>query len=183
MKTMQGKHRKEFGFFLNELGFLGNGIEIGVAEGNYSERILKTSNLTKFYLLDIWEVNSFGMNADPNNERRYRDVVKRMSVYGERVEIIRGNSLEEFKRFPDHYFDFIYLDANHEYEYIKLDIENWYPKCRMGGIFAGHDYFNGMTKRGLCRVKDAVDEFCYLYGLVVNLTSGTERCPTSWYIK
>lgn len=178
---MKNRHRNEFGLFLNEQGLFGNGIEIGVAEGNYSEKLLKTSNLSKLYLLDTWEVDLTGMNGDPYGDARYKTVVKKMEKYGSRIEIIRGNSLSEFSRFPDDYFDFIYLDANHQYEYIKQDLENWYPKCKGGGISAGHDYFDGMTKRGLCGVKRAVDEFCYYRDITSSLTFGTEKCPPSWY--
>ena len=179
---MKNRHRNEFGLFLNENGLFGNGIEIGVAEGNYSEKLLKTSNLSKLYLLDTWEVNTTDMNGDPYGDIRYKGVVKKMREYGDRVEVIRGNSLIEFGRFPDSYFDFIYLDANHEYEYIKQDLNNWYPKCKVGGVFSGHDYFNGMTRRGMCGVKQAIDEFCNHKEITPLVTFGTEKCPASWYI-
>ena len=42
---------------------------------------------------------------------------------------------------PDSYFDFIYIDG---YAHTGQDggktLEDWYPKLRAGGIFAGHDY-------------------------------------------
>ena len=42
--------------------------------------------------------------------------------------------------FEDESFDFIYIDANHEYEHIKRDIEMYLPKLKKDGIFGGHDY-------------------------------------------
>ena len=36
--------------------------------------------------------------------------------------------------------DFVYIDANHNYECVKEDIEHWYPKVKVGGIIAGHDF-------------------------------------------
>jgi hypothetical protein len=54
----------------------------------------------------------------------------------------------------------LYIDANHEYEYVKRDIHNWYPKLKFGGVFSGHDYFDGKTKHGVFGVKSAVDNFC-----------------------
>lgn len=43
--------------------------------------------------------------------------------------------------FEDETFDFIYIDANHEYEHIKRDIELYLPKLKKDGIFGGHDYY------------------------------------------
>ena len=35
--------------------------------------------------------------------------------------------------------DFVYIDANHSYEYVKKDMENYYPLIKKGGVLAGHD--------------------------------------------
>ena len=55
--------------------------------------------------------------------------------------------------FKDEYFDFIFLDAAHLYEDVRLDLNMWFPKLKKGGMFAGHDYYQGTE------VKRAVDEF------------------------
>jgi len=41
-------------------------------------------------------------------------------------------------KFEDRYFDFIYIDASHEYQDVKKDIELYLPKCKH--IIGGHDY-------------------------------------------
>ena len=52
------------------------------------------------------------------------------------------------------------VDAGHEYDDVKNDINNWFYKVKPGGIIAGDDYgtniFEGLTK--------AVNE--YFYGQV-----------------
>jgi hypothetical protein len=79
------------------------------------------------------------------------------------VKICRGYSLDVVKEFPDNYFDFVYIDADHTYKGISQDILAWYPKVKSGGFFGGHDY-----KRRFARTKDgwikfgiiqAVDDF------------------------
>lgn len=35
--------------------------------------------------------------------------------------------------------DFIFIDADHRYQYVKKDIENYLPLVKKGGILAGHD--------------------------------------------
>jgi hypothetical protein len=49
-------------------------------------------------------------------------------------------SEEAAPKIPDGSLDFAYIDANHAYEYVKRDIELWWPKIRDGGMLAGHDY-------------------------------------------
>lgn len=67
------------------------------------------------------------------------------------VTPIAMKSADACKLFKDGSVDFIFLDAEHLYDNVKQDLENWYPKLSKGGLFAGHDY-NG-------EVMQAVDEF------------------------
>jgi predicted O-methyltransferase YrrM len=73
------------------------------------------------------------------------------------VEIHRDASAACSSRFPDNYFDWIYIDGNHLYEFVKQDLESYFPKIKSGGIVAGDDYgrSNRWDKDG---VKRAVDE-------------------------
>lgn len=71
------------------------------------------------------------------------------------VKILQKYSMEAVKDFPDEYFDYIFVDADHTYEGISKDLTDWYPKVKKGGIFCGHDYV--VAKR--CGVIQAVDEF------------------------
>ena len=34
----------------------------------------------------------------------------------------------------------MFVDGDHRGEAVKLDIESWYSKVRIGGIICGHDY-------------------------------------------
>lgn len=36
--------------------------------------------------------------------------------------------------------DLVFVDAQHDYDEIVVDINFWRPKLRSGGIMAGHDY-------------------------------------------
>lgn len=50
--------------------------------------------------------------------------------------------MEALKDFSDDFLDFVYIDANHEFDYCCPDIIFWSQKVRSGGIVACHDYFH-----------------------------------------
>jgi hypothetical protein len=69
------------------------------------------------------------------------------------IEFIRGKSMDVVDSIKDFSLDFVFIDASHEYEDVKADINAWYMKVKEGGVIAGHDYpyWPG--------VKKAVDEY------------------------
>ena len=69
----------------------------------------------------------------------------------------RMSSLEGAHKFEDQSLDFVFIDASHEYEDVKKDIEAWLPKIKTGGILAGHDYYVGNVDY-FPGVKKAVNE-------------------------
>jgi predicted O-methyltransferase YrrM len=65
----------------------------------------------------------------------------------------KARSEEAATTFADGTFDFVYIDAAHDYESVKRDIDAWLPKVKPGGALAGDDYHP--TWKG---VMDAVNE-------------------------
>lgn len=54
------------------------------------------------------------------------------------VQIHKMNSLEAVELFADKSIDFLFLDGDHRYQQLSLEITKWLPKVR--GIICGHDY-------------------------------------------
>lgn len=131
--------------FLFKLPKRGKVAEIGVAEGSFSECILKINDPKELHLIDCWEHQNWSYRSDwcnaPQKEqdKRFKSVTEKFEKYPQ-VIIHKGYSLEVVKIFPDHYFDWIYIDSNHTYKAVKKDLEAWFPKIRSNGIIAGHDY-------------------------------------------
>lgn len=60
-------------------------------------------------------------------------------VYGA-YELHSYNSLTAAATFADASIDFVYIDASHEYEDVKRDIQGWLPKMKPGALLAGDDF-------------------------------------------
>jgi len=130
--------------------------EIGVNRGNFSKSILKIVNPKKLYLIDPWKL--------PENQaemvENYNKTLKRVKNEIESGQVIlkKESSLDVLGKFEDNFFDWIYVDGDHRYEFVKKDLELCYSKVKKNGFITGDDYNHqgGPFKR---EVAKAVDEF------------------------
>lgn len=88
------------------------GAEIGVAAGDNAYNILKLLNLKNFYLIDIW-APYIERNQLETRYAKYYDSVKQRFLNNSNVTILKRKSISQAKYFPNYYFDFVYIDANH----------------------------------------------------------------------
>jgi hypothetical protein len=150
--------------------------EIGVWEGDFSQRILDHTQPAKLHLIDPWRYEQDIMYKDSlyggqiggsqaKLDHVYARVCKRFAseLATQQVLIHRGDSHTVCEAFEDEYFDWIYIDGNHLYEYAIRDLNMYYRKVKAGGFITGDDYAEGGWWHG--GVKKAVDEFVAL-GLV-----------------
>lgn len=144
--------------------------EIGVWKGNFSARILEVVQPVALHLIDPWEFIKderykhalFGGRATGGQQdidRVFEAVRQRFaSEIGDGVvHLHRSPSAKAAGEFANNYFDWIYIDGIHFYEFVKQDLLSFSPKVKSGGYIAGDDYgTRGWWKGG---VKEAVDEF------------------------
>jgi hypothetical protein len=135
--------------------------EIGTYDGDFAKKILYFTNPKKLHLIDPW-VDSWH-HETPSQDKmndRYQNVLKLFNreINLGQVAINRGYSHEVCNNFEDNYFDWIYIDGNHQYEFVKKDLELYYPKIKMGGFITGDDYY-GEGNWWQDDIKKAVDEF------------------------
>ena len=159
------------------------GIEIGVRKGGNLRQLSHNKQFAKGKLvgMDCWqevvERPTFNDQNFPQNalDNQYESV-KKMFVGYPWVEVVRDFSVKGSQRFEDGYFDFIYIDAAHDYQSVKEDVEAWWPKLKEGGIFSGHDYFpdRRVWRNEEVGVYKAVNEFAASQGTEVHHTTKTE---------
>lgn len=147
----------------------GIGIELGVAEGEFSEKILSLSNLDYLYSIDMYSGDG-GHNVD-----QYKRAIERLYKYKDKNSLIKLKFTDALDLFSDEYFDFIYIDGYaHTGQEDGQTIRDWYKKLKVGGTFAGHDYSNKWPK-----VIEEVDKFACENNLEIKSTK--ESKYPSWY--
>lgn len=140
------------------------GCEIGTWKGANAEVMLQAlPNISKLYCIDEYkdytEKRGDKLVLKSMAEKHQKSAHKRLKKYDERVSFIRTNSLNAVISIPDN-LDFVYIDGNHGYEFVKRDIECYYPKIKERGVLGGHDFSSGFLG-----VPNAVFEFCNDKGL------------------
>ena len=181
-------NRRELPTLLNRRGLLGRAVEIGVANGDFSEHILTRWRGAHLQSVDPWRAAPPDEYVDVSNrsqeqhDEAYEITKQRLARFGERSTVWRMTSMEAASRIPPGSLDFAYLDGRHDYESVKQDLELWYDKVRIGGIFAGHDYRDGVFPQGVFGVKSAVDEFFGAKRLRVK-TTHIDAPWRSWFVR
>lgn len=156
--------------------------EIGVEKGDFANEILIRNQPTQLHLIDCWEHQSEAIYGDdpcnvPNEaqQENYKFVLRRFA--GDlRVHIYREFSVPAAARFPDEFFDWVYIDANHLQ--MAHDLASWWPKVTRGGWLVGHDY---CVLGNFINVQPVVDSFAHERGLTVHVTQ--ESSFPTWLLE
>ena len=139
-------------------------VEIGSHLGESSTIFLAYEQIEKMYCVDPW-------NQNPIYEQTF-DTRLKPFIESKKCIKLKQFSEEASEKFSNNSIDMVYIDGNHDYEDVKLDIDTWYPKIINGGIPSGHDYTNDHPGTKL-----AIDEFINKKQLKLSIFS-----DTSWYI-
>lgn len=157
------------------------GVEIGVACGDNAFSILNTLPIKKLYLIDPYlEYEEFKGNYgwEERYQREFdgyfRNATDLLQDYNDKIQFIIKKSEDAIYDVPGD-LDFVYVDGNHDYEYVKSDLELYYPKLKLGGILGG-DNFESLTPS----VSRAVLEFTDKHGL--KIYGGRSPASYEWWV-
>ncbi|CAA9224545.1 MAG: hypothetical protein AVDCRST_MAG93-600 [uncultured Chloroflexia bacterium] len=144
--------------------------EIGVHEGSFSREILDVVQPARLHLIDPWKheeddryhqswYGGLGSEGQAIMDQRYLAVREQFDqeIRAGQVQVHRSYSDAASEEFADSYFDWIYIDGNHLYEFVKKDLKLYYPKVKTDGYITGDDY--GAQNWWENGVQKAVDEF------------------------
>jgi FkbM family methyltransferase len=137
-------NKRDLASLVNNLFPEGRGVEIGVLRGEYSKIILERWHKGSLFLVDTWRHIGTYIDMNGRDDQYHYDCLietcKNIKSWQDRAHIVRMDSVKAASMFPDEFFDFIYIDADHSYEGVVRDITAWWPKIKKGGLFCGDDY-------------------------------------------
>ena len=151
--------------------------EIGVWKGEFSRLILANTKPEKLHLIDPWQFCAeypgryYGgaVAKSQGDMDKIFAAVRAEFAANDCVEIHREPSVACLAKFDDGYFDWVYVDGNHSFEYVVADLESAYLKVRDGGYIAGDEFGwrdrSGAAEGQTSGVSEAVRDFADGHGI------------------
>lgn len=127
-------------------------VEVGTDKGAFAKEIYRRTSPRELHLIDI--------ELERLDERNITEASESgtLTLHG-------GDSYSVLQSFDDHYFDWIYIDADHRYAGVKKDIEVAAKKVKTDGLLVLNDYTVWSPQTMMhCGVMRAVNEFCLIEG-------------------
>jgi len=164
--------RAYFAHLFSKGGFR-SGIEVGVADGRFSEHMLLAGKPSFWTLVEPFPNDALISRYPPAGEgelnaeqKAYRaDRAKQPKELAKASwhdrGLDKGTTMNIFRHFstdsaviegiPKGSVDFVYLDGAHDYKNVKKELEPYWQMLRVGGVLAGHDYQNHGDKPLDCK--------------------------------
>jgi len=140
---IQGWLYREEGKLLEKLGSESRIaiVEIGSWKGKSTVWLARKASV-KIYAIDPH--TGTNVHAWQNVENTYDEFIentKKYNVY-DKIVPLTTTSEDAHNKYPNLVCDIVFIDGDHRYEFIKLDIELWTNHLVVGGIMGIHDVRN-----------------------------------------
>jgi predicted O-methyltransferase YrrM len=126
--------------------------EVGVYRGR-TTRVLLDNSQAHIWCVDTW-------NYDIEDWPAFRRTIGK--DWGRITPMRMRSSIAAprlFYEFGAGWFDMIFIDAGHDYQSVRVDIESYRQLLRPGGLFCGHDYSPKAWKGVVRAVNELVGDF------------------------
>ena len=122
-------------------------VEVGAFLGRsavfMAVEIINSGKNIKFDCVDHWQGSEeHNDNDEVNLETLYEDFLENIKPVKGIINPIRANSRNASKLYIPNSLDFIFIDASHDTNSVKADLECWMPCLKVDGVIAGDDLDN-----------------------------------------
>tara|TARA_Y100000389_G_scaffold147641_1_gene146568 strand:- start:40152 stop:40784 length:633 start_codon:yes stop_codon:yes gene_type:complete len=170
-KILNGKNRYDLVTLLERDNLIG--IELGVAGGLFSKKMIKTGKFKTFFGVDKY--------SDHHDLNQYKSAIKYVGLL-ESYKLIKLDFNQALEIFDDQYFDFVYIDGYaHNGQRGGETICKWIKKVKPGGLLCGDDYDNKFPLT--LQAVDHVKEITNLELFITDINAETDHHYASWVFK
>jgi hypothetical protein len=115
-------------------------VEVGVWRGR-SLSALAAGSAGNVIGVDCWNSQdlTYTQLAPHGQDAIYCEAQKNLARFGDRVQLIRGDSKWAAKLLADRSIDMLFIDGDHNYEGVKADLDLLLPLCAPDAVVCGHD--------------------------------------------
>lgn len=139
-------------------------VEIGVANGAYSNYICKVNPQAKIYGVDPYEPHEGYIDYKLKSTfKSLKEVAHSRLLKYPNYTFVYKYSADALEDFEDNSIDAVYIDGDHCFESVTFDISSWLKKVRKGGVISGHDYAKHSKKGVKIHVVEAVRGYTDAY--------------------
>jgi SAM-dependent methyltransferase len=125
--------------------------EVGVQTGYFSAQILNRTAPRKLHLLDL-SISQIRYDLYPE---------LRSAVESGTVQLHEGSSAQILSTFPDSYFDWLYIDGDHSFAGVVMDIKQAIRAVKPEGLIVFNDYVKySPLELSQYGVMEAVNDLC-----------------------
>ena len=141
-------------YILDKKPYINNWVELGSFGGESASMVLGFPKIKHIDCIDKDEDHVKNLSVKFKKE-----------ILKNRCSVYNNTSHDFLNNIPNNYMDVVYIDACHDYDFVKQDIELSFDKLTNDGYLCGHDYnieyhpFPGVIK--------AVDEFAEKHDLSI----------------
>ena len=129
-------------------------VEIGLGSGKscifLAEAILNLGKeIERFVAVD---------NCQYGGQSQRNEIIRNLvdSGVGNKIEFLEMSSLDASTKFPDGYFNYVFIDSSHKYNDTRAEIVLWYRKLVHDGVLAGHDATSSLNPEVGQAVKEMI---------------------------
>ena len=91
--------------------------------------------------MDAWIPQENYLDVSNKGSREHlvnkQKTLSRLHPWKEKISVCHNFTTICAKLYSNQQFDFIYVDARHDYKGVTLDLIDWWPLLKEGGIMAG----------------------------------------------
>lgn len=151
------RSRWALAYAMADMGFR-TGVEIGVQRGASAEIWCTANPGLQLTGIDPY-VEYRNRRGEDERDVAHAEACKCLARFG--ATVIRDFSTSVVSQFDDGSLDFLHIDGDHSFDACMIDMVQWVPKVKAGGIVAVHDYsasnWNGVTQ--------AVNAYLFAHGI------------------